>query len=72
MADLTIEDERDDWIAKLNYAENLNQRLAGALRNLQLVAFDAAINSVPEAHITLRQELERCCNQARAVLRYTT
>lgn len=42
--------------------------LAEALRNLQIVAFDAAVNSVPTAHVTLRHDLERRCALARTAL----
>lgn len=39
--------------------------LLAALDKLQIIALDAAVNSVPEAHVRLRQELMSACAQAR-------
>lgn len=46
--------------------DRLNTAL-DALDRLQLTAFDAAVNSIPEAHVTLRQEMESACAEARDV-----
>jgi hypothetical protein len=60
---LSVEIER----AHQEYAA-AHSALLEALRELQMRAYDAAVNSIPEAHVTLRQELLALCQQARAAL----
>ena len=43
--------------------------LLTALEALQLVAFDAAVNSIPKNHVTLRRELAAACSVARDAIR---
>ncbi len=56
-------------VAELTLMKERRDGLAQALHDLQIVAFDAAVNSVPVAHVTLRQSLEQCCAKARNALR---
>lgn len=56
-------------VAELTLMKERSDRLADALRELQIVAFDATVNSIPQHHPTMRQRLEHRCADARNALR---
>jgi len=53
---------------KIGQLETTNAELLAILTALERRAFDAAVNSIPEAHVTLRRELEMLCFQARSAI----